>query len=239
MEWHEGITEIQPHLVHISPPRGSGTGWLVSVSATTDLCAIATAAHVVDYAHYWETPIRIYHPASGKSVVFRAEERAIHLETSIVSAAIVIHRGDLPFPDRTLKLIESGFYIKPGVEIGWLGFPAVHSSNACFFSGRVSYYNEQQKQYLVDGVAINGVSGGPTFRLLPDKTELIGIVSAYIANRATGETLPGVAVIQDASQFYDIAQRFRNLDEAKSKETPAEETSEASQPQEISAGRDA
>ena len=232
MEWHEGIKAIEPHLVHISTPRGSGTGWLVSMSATTDLCAIATAAHVVDYAHYWETPIRIFHPASGKSVLFRAEERAIHLETILDTAAIVIHRGDLPFPDETLTLIEPGYFIKPGVEIGWLGFPAVYSSHSCFFSGRISYYDEPRKQYLVDGVAINGVSGGPTFRTLTDKVELIGVVSAYIANRATGETLPGVAVIQDVSQFYDIAQRFRNLDDAKSNETPAEETSEALNPQE-------
>ncbi|MCC4604689.1 serine protease [Xanthomonas campestris] len=227
MEWHEGIKEIEPHLVHITTPRGSGTGWLVSVSATTDLCAIATAAHVVDYAHYWEMPIRIFHPASGRSVLFRVEERAIHLESEIDSAAIVINRRDLPFPDQTLTLIEPGYFIKPGVEIGWLGFPAVHPSNACFFSGRISYYNEDRKQYLVDGVAINGVSGGPTFRLLTDKPELVGIVSAYIANRATGETLPGVAVIQDVAQYYDIAERFRNLDEAKSNETPAEETAEA------------
>lgn len=230
MEWHEGIKAIEPHLVYITTPRGSGTGWLVSVSTTTDLCAIATAAHVVDYAHYWEMPIRIFHPASGRSVLLRAHERAIHLEAAIDSAAIVIHRGDLPFPDQTLTLIEPGYFIKPGVEIGWLGFPAVHPSSACFFSGRISHYNEPQKQYLVDGVAINGVSGGPTFRVLADEPELIGIVSAYIANRATGEPLPGVAVIQDVAQYYDIAQRFRTLDEAKSSETPAEETVEAEQP---------
>ena len=227
MEWFEGIEAIKPHLVHITTPRGSGTGWLVSVSHTTNLCAIATAAHVVDYAHYWETPIRLLHPASGKSVLFRANERAIHLDAAIDSAAIIIDRGDLPLPEETLTLIESKYFIKSGVEIGWLGFPAVHLSDACFFSGRVSHYNEPLKQYLVDGVAINGVSGGPTFRLLADKPELIGIVSAYIPNRSTGEPLPGVAVIQDVSQFYDIAERFRSLDEAKDSETPAEETAEA------------
>jgi len=231
MEWHEGINALQPHLVHISTPRGSGTGWLVSVSTTTDLCAIATAAHVVDYAHFWEEPIRILHPASGTSVLFRANERAIHLESSLDSAAIVIHRGELPLPAATLKLIEPGYYIKAGVEIGWLGYPAVHQSNACFFSGRVSYYNESRQQYLVDGVAINGVSGGPTFRMLLNEPELIGIVSAYIANRATGESLPGVAVIQNVAQFYDIAQRFRSLDEAKVSETPPQETSEATRAQ--------
>jgi hypothetical protein len=228
MEWHEAITAVDPHVVHISTPRGSGTGWLVSVSETSDLCAIATAAHVVDHAHYWEMPIRIFHPASGMSVLFRAHERAIHLAPEIDSAAIVINRNELPLPDQTLPLIERDYFIKPGVEIGWVGFPAIHPSEACFFSGRISRYSAQRKQYLVDGVAINGVSGGPTFRLNVGTPELIGIVSAYIANRATGDTLPGLAIIQDVSQFYDIAQRFRNYDEAKRAETAPEDTAEAS-----------
>jgi hypothetical protein len=55
MEWHEAIEQLREHLVHISTPRGSGTGWLVSTSSTTDLCAIATAAHVVAYAHFWKS----------------------------------------------------------------------------------------------------------------------------------------------------------------------------------------
>lgn len=226
MEWHEGIQLLQPHLVHITTPRGSGTGWLVSASKTTDLCAIATAGHVVDYAHYWEEPIRILHAQSGKSVLFRAADRAIYLDGSIDSAAIVIRRGDLPLPEEPLALFDAGYYMKPGNEIGWLGFPAVHPSHACFFSGRISFFDETKKHYLVDGVAINGVSGGPTFRLT-DKVELLGIVSAYMPNRATGEALPGLAVIQDVTQFHGIAQRFKDLDEAKSDETPPEETAQA------------
>ena len=231
MEWHEGIAAVQPHLVHISTPRGSGTGWLVSASTTTDLCAIATAAHVVDYEHYWEMPIRILHPASGTSVLLKTDERAIYLDLPIDSAAVVFRRGDLLLPETPLKLFDAGYSIKPGVEIGWLGFPAVHPSHACFFSGRVSFYDEEKKHYLVDGVAINGVSGGPTFRIA-NEVELLGIVSAYMPNRATGEPLPGLAIIQDVTQFHDIAQRFRNLDEAKSSETPPEETLEASLSQE-------
>lgn len=232
MEWHECIEAIIPHLVHISTPHGSGTGWLVSLSATTDLCALATAAHVVDHAHYWEEPIRIFHPHSGASNLLRAADRAIHLNNAIDSAAIVVHRGDLPLPTATLPLTRSGYFTKPGVEIGWIGYPAIHQSNACFFSGRISHYDQPRKRYLVDGVAINGISGGPTFlNYSPGQPaaglELIGIVSAYIANRATGEALPGLAVIQDVSQFYDIAQRFANLDEAQSSQTTPEETAEA------------
>jgi hypothetical protein len=59
---------------------------------------------------------------------------------------------------------------------------------------------------------------------IKDGPELIGVVSAYIANRATGETLPGVAVVQDVTQFHDVAERFRTVDEAKSTESPPSES---------------
>lgn len=233
MEWHKCIETVTPHLVHISTPRGSGTGWLVSLSTTTDLCAIATAAHVVDDAHYWEEPIRIFHTHSGGSLLLRAADRAIYLANSIDSAAMVFHRADLSLPTSTLPLTRSGYFTKPGVEIGWMGYPAMHQSNACFFSGRISHYDQLRKRYLVDGVAVNGVSGGPTFwnhaAGQDDGLEMIGIVSAYIANRATGEALPGLAVIQDVEQFYDITQRFASLDEAKSNQTPPQETADTQQ----------
>ena len=220
IEWHDAVEIIKPHVFTISTPNSAGTGWLVSLSNTTSICAVATAAHVVDYAHYWELPIRLFHAQSGKTFILRAQDRAINLQYNLDTAAIVFDRDDLNFPEGTLPLMEQGYYIKPGVEIGWLGYPAIYNAGLCFFSGRISYWIEDSKRYLVDGVAINGVSGGPAFRLLVDKPELIGVLSAYIANRATGETLPGVAVVRDVTQFHDLAQRFKSMDEAKKKESP-------------------
>ena len=75
---------------------------------------------------------------------------------------------------------------------------------------------EAEEAYLVDGVAINGVSGGPAF--IPEKM-LIGVVAAYIPNRATGEPLPGLAVVRGVGQFHEVAESFRSLDEAKAQET--------------------
>ena len=77
--------------------------------------------------------------------------------------------------------------------------------------------------YLVDGVAINGVSGGPAFRLGVKSAELMGVASAYIPNRATGDVLPGVAVVRDVQEFHEFADRFRSMGEAKSQETPPTE----------------
>jgi hypothetical protein len=234
MSWRAGIELLRPYVVKVSTPQGSGTGWLVSRSLTSQLCAIATAAHVIDHAHYWEEPVRLLHVASGKSVVLRHDERAVLIDDSLDSGAIVFYGPDLPLPETVLPLLEKEKYLMPGIEIGWLGFPAIERAGLCFFSGRISAYLEEASTYLVDGVAINGVSGGPAFHLVGSagSIELMGIVSAYIPNRATGQVLPGVAVVRDATQFHDISQKFLSIDEAKQQEKiltdpPPADTSQA------------
>jgi hypothetical protein len=146
------------------------------------------------------------------------------LQSDLDTGVIVFDRADLKLPEASMPLVKPGYYLKEGVEIGWLGFPAIPNAGLCFFSGRISNWNQDQKRYLVDGVAINGVSGGPAFRCKSNTPEVAGVMSAYIANRATGETLPGVAVVQDVTQFHDIAERFKSLDEAKLQESPPGET---------------
>ena len=220
IDWHQAIDQLRPYVVAISTPDGSGTGWLLSRSAQTGLCGIVTAAHVIDHAHFWEEPIRLTHYASGKTVLLREPQRAISLFEETDLASLILETGDFPFPETPLQLVDQNHFLKPGVEIGWLGFPAVARSTLSFFGGRISAYIEEQSSYLIDGVAINGVSGGPAFRLYGDRVELMGVVSAYIANRATGETLPGVAVVRDVERLHEVLADFRSLDEAKEEETP-------------------
>lgn len=119
-------------------------------------------------------------------------------------------------------LFDRDHFLKQGVEVGWLGFPAVRRADLCFFRGTVSAYIENEHSYLVDGVAINGVSGGPVFSLGFQQAELIGLVSAYMPNRATGETLPGLAVVRDVEDLHAAADKFKDFAEAKAEETPAE-----------------
>jgi hypothetical protein len=223
MEWHNTIESITPHVVRITTPQGSGTGWVVSLSRTSSLCAVATAAHVVNHAHFWEQPLRIHHASSGQSVLLREADRAVYLNEKLDTAGIIFYRGTLPVPAETLPLMTEGMYVKSGVEIGWLGFPAVAASDLCFFSGRISAYLKRDETYLVDGVAINGVSGGPAFQPLAESVRVIGVISAYIPNRATGEVLPGVSVVRDVTQFQDLTKGFKSFDDAKAMETPADE----------------
>jgi hypothetical protein len=127
-------------------------------------------------------------------------------------------------------MVAKDKYYKRGVEIGWLGFPAIPRAGLCFFSGRVSSYHQSDSLYFIDGVAINGVSGGPAFILGYDAerkhetAQLMGVVSAYIPNLATGNILPGLAIVQDVAEFHDLAESFRSLDDAKAKESPHDAT---------------
>lgn len=218
--WHDVVDLLTPYVVRIWTPQGSGTGFFVSSSKSTPLCAVATADHVISHAHYWEEPIRIEHLASGKTLLLRHADRAINTQPQTDTAALIFERKDLVPPTDGLPLTPKDKHFKPGVEIGWLGYPAIPRASLCFFSGHISAWVEAEDAYLVDGVAINGVSGGPAFIT---ERMLVGVVSAYIPNRATGEPLPGLAVVRGVNQYHELAQSFVTLDQAKAKETPPTE----------------
>jgi len=172
---------------------------------------------VIEAAQRWEEPIRIVHAESGKSVFVRFNDRAIFLDLLHDTAAILIDKKDLPLPAEPLMLAPAQKFYRVGNDLGWLGFPAVSAATLCFFGGRVSAWLREEEAYLVDGVAINGVSGGPAFH---PPGIIMGVVSAYIPNRATGEVLPGLSVIRSVTQFHKLAPMFKSLEEAKAKETP-------------------
>ncbi|MFH1872822.1 MAG: serine protease [Pseudomonadota bacterium] len=222
MQWHEAVKLVQPYLYRITTPTASGTGFLVAHSEAGDIFGIATAAHVIAHAHEWEQPIRLEHFMSGETFTVRPDKRVIFLDAKLDTAAVLFEPGQSALPSQPPKLIEEGKTIKTGVEIGWLGFPAVSPQNLCFFSGRVSSAIESESAYLVDGVAINGVSGGPTLWLGYEEVMYIGVLSAYIPNRATGEPLPGLAVVREVTQFHDLTKRFKSLDEARRAQAEAE-----------------
>lgn len=218
--WQNAVEQIKPHVVKIITPSGSGTGFQIYSTKADNLCTVATAAHVINHAHNWEEPIRIQHEESQTTILLRHEERVIIIDAQYDTAAIIFPKDLIPFPDETLTMTTEGKYVKIGNELGWIGYPAVSPMNLCFFSGRASCWLINKKAYLVDGVAINGVSGGPTFLPLTEKAILIaGVVSAYVPNRATGDTLPGVCIVQDVQHFHDVVKRFRSMDEAKKEET--------------------
>ena len=228
LSWQTQIDLVKPHVVRIMTPRGSGTGFLLHRIKNHRLFVIATAAHVVNIAHSWEEPIRFTHAGSGKSVLKRYAERAVIIDEQNDVAVITFPAEDIGLPAKPLPLFEKDFHVRQGVEIGWLGFPAV-SRELCFFSGRVSAY--LGGEYLIDGVAINGVSGGPAFMCKVARSyskaerslSIVGLLTAYIPNRSTGEVFPGVAVAKNVAQLHDIVAGFKSLEDAQAQQTPPSE----------------
>lgn len=224
MNWNEVVERITPSIVKIETPRGHGTGFLCFYNDSKTLCGIATANHVLEHEHNWQEPIRIHHFPSNGTVLLRNENRVIFPDQFRDSAVIVITTGLLDLPQQTVPLLPTENRLPIGMEVGWLGFPGIDEDALCFFSGAVSAWRDFRKAYLIDGVAINGISGGPVVYFHPeDGVQVVGAITAYRANRLTGETLPGLSVAQDVSHFHDIIAHIRSIEEAKKNQEPAQQ----------------
>src|ERR1700722_20727006 len=225
MSWDAAIKSITPHVVKIETPTGYGTGFLAFYNHDRTWCGIATAAHVVSHADEWQEPIRI-RDHQAKPRFLKGDERVIYIDYFNDSAILFFLKGDLQLPEVPIALLPMNAPCDVGSDIGWLGYPHIEPGTLCFFSGTVSARQEWRKSYLIDGVAINGVSGGPVFHCPgpePDKALTIGCVSAYHANRATGEALPGLLRAQDVSHFHEVAGTIRSIDEANIKKREFED----------------
>jgi len=224
MHWNQIISKISPYIVKIESPSGTGTGFLCVYSAEKSLCGVATAYHVVSYADEWEQPIRITHHSSKKSKLFKEPDRFIFANPKFDSSIILFPKSDFPFPEELIKLLPSEKPIEIGNEVGWLGFPAIDINTLCFFSGIISARKEISNAYLIDGVAINGVSGGPViYSTEAEGIQVVGIISAYFANRQRGDALPGLSIAQDVSYFHKVIKTIHSIDEAKKKKPEIEE----------------
>ena len=220
-DWADAVKQISDRVVQIRTPQVSGTGFLLYHSDSVRV--VATAAHVVDHVHEWDEPLRLRHPSSDAKVFLTAAERAVFVDNSHDIATIYFTKDGIDFPTDPAPLLSDSKVVDVGREIGWVGFPAVSPGDLCFFSGRVSCAaTPQTGRYLVDGVAIHGVSGGPAF--LPALSEeqpvsyepqIVGVVSAYIPNTATGESLPGLALVRDVTQLRDEVQKYQSLKDAR------------------------
>ncbi len=219
IDWFSALEKIKPFLFKIETPSSSGTGFQIYLSVGSDLCAVATAGHVISHEDDWEEPIKLIHNESGRSVLLRVKDRAIFRYDND-TAVIVFSKNELPIKEMPLKLIKERSLLKQGVEVGWYGFPSVSINSLCFFAGHISCQPGVDKYYLVDGVVINGVSGGPVFYITKESDIIFaGIISAYIPNRrSTGESLPGLGVVRIIDKCQEVIQNLQNLEEAKKKE---------------------
>lgn len=206
---------VKGRVFKIRSPRGHGTGFHVGTYGS-GLCAIATANHVIQSELDWNEPIKLVHFETGKEILLSSENRAIIPFRNSDMAMIVFPKpADLVVPEDEISFLQSEFFLNPGVSIGWCGFPAVRNEQLCFFHGYISCHLPSEERYLVDGVAINGVSGGPVFFIENNRPIIAGVISAYIPNRSVGDSLPGVSVVSWIRPEYEnMVKSLRNLPSA-------------------------
>ena len=230
MNWDQIVNKVSPYIVKIETQSGHGTGFLSLYNEAKNWCGIATALHVVEHADNWKQPIKIIHHESSEIVFLESDKRVIYKDYKTDSAVVLFFKEELPFPEDLVSLFPSQNPLGIGLEVGWLGFPSVAPYDLCFFSGNISARQEHRNAYLIDGVAINGVSGGPVlFSTETEGVQIVGTVSAYQANRATGEALPGLLIAQDVSHFHDVADHIRSIDDANKKKKELEEANKQEQ----------
>ena len=211
LRWFQAIQEISPYIVRIETPESSGTGFFVAQSDDGKFIGIATAAHVVDRLSQWPLPLKIFHHDSAEFIIFEEKDRHIILDPGQDTALVVVARSKVIFPDKLINLIDDNYHLKMGVGIGWLGYPGMLGSKLCFFSGNISAV-EAGKFYYIDGVAINGVSGGPVFYTNTNgELNLVGLISAYMPNQINGGSLPGLAVARDVTSLRQKINEFKDL----------------------------
>jgi len=219
MGWADNFKAIRPYIMSIETPSGYGTAFLFTYNTRKTIAGFATAAHVVDHAHEWKEPIKLINPLTKKELFIKEEDRIILIDREHDSASILISNDKLDVPQDALPLIDPKKTLAIGAEVGWVGFPSIASPNLCLFTGRISVHLKDYDSYLIDGVAINGVSGGPVFYSSNNnQLRIIGTVSSYMPNRIYGDTLPGLLRVQDVTPFHDTINTLKSLDEARKKQ---------------------
>jgi hypothetical protein len=232
MDWNQIVDKMTPYVVKIETPHGHGTGFLCLRNEDRSMIGIATANHVVAHADQWQQPVRITQQSSNTTIFAKESERVILSDAAKDSAVILIFQTELKLPQDLIPLLPPTSNLPIGVEVGWLGFPGIASDVLCFFSGSISA--RRKDGYFIDGVAINGVSGGPVVYSTPtDGIQIVGNISAYMPNYREGSTaLPGLCIAQDVSHFTNMASFLKSADEARKKKHILE-SSEASTPPQL------
>jgi hypothetical protein len=160
-------------------------------------CAIlATADHVL--AASVDTAEKVRLVSADRQKVFDADMDEIRVQplgSKAHDTMLVLLKSKKPIleQEKLLPMLRWDLVMPKGAPIGWMGYPGITEPELCFFHVHVSGFVNEPPTYLIDGVAVNGVSGGPAF---DNRSHLVGLVSAYIPNRINAHTtLPGLMAL--------------------------------------------
>lgn len=215
------ITGVLPFMFRIETPYGNGSGFAFCRSDINGgLLGIATASHVIFNADKWRTPMRIYNTHRNVEFFLRhGDDYSVLPHPKNDSAVIIVRvpKASHLFDNGFCTLLEQGARLPLGHDVHWLGYPGIPQapiSNPSFFSGKISSINLEHSVYLIDGVSIHGLSGGPVFCSFNDQLRVVGTNKSYHPNRTVGgEAWPGLMGAQDVSYFHDFLLQLKDLEE--------------------------
>jgi len=196
-DWPGLIPSLEPLCFRVHAANSLGTAFAIGVSTKDGgrHTMLVTAYHVVEDVLGNDKPIELI--KSDGTVISKVVDGFLRIypvgPPECDSALIEVPTKEPLFTQDQLQPMPLRTMLPRGAPLGWLGYPGLVFPELCFFHGFVSGHQEKPPIYLVDGVAINGVSGGPAF----DPSGLvIGFVSAYLPNRLRPDTtLPGLMIV--------------------------------------------
>ena len=200
MRWDEVVDRVSGSVFRLYAGSSAGTGFLISLGRDPkngdSFATIATAWHVLEALPGTTDELDIVSFDRKTCFTSAADQIGFYPVGDVrYDTGLIVLRTGTPLVEEKelLPLFPHDSILARGADIGWLGFPGITEPELCFFHGYISGYLNDPPNYLVDGVAINGVSGGPAF---DNRAHVIGLVSAYIPNRVDqATTLPGLMTL--------------------------------------------
>lgn len=226
MNYEEAYKEMSNCILKIETPNGYGTGFIGFDNDS--YIGIATAYHVVKSAHIEQYPIKITHYNSQKSLwILPGCYNTVNNEEAD-SSFIFIEKRFINFSDICIippKFLNYEDNINIGCNTCWLGFPNITPNVLCIFSGIISsIVTLGGDLYIIDGVSIHGVSGGPVVVLTDDGYKVIGIVTGYRPNVVNeNNVLPGLMYSRDVSHFLNVLRDINSFEEINENKQTLEE----------------
>lgn len=196
--WKEAVDKISPVVFRVYVDDWVGTAFIVARGRGKPpfehLAVFATARHVADPTKTGSvesltlvsSDLARRYPSKENPM----EMHSLGAEGHDTAVILMRSREEIISRDGLMPMLPWNSLLRRGSEIAWLGFPGIFEPELCFFHGFISGFRADPPEYLVDGSAMPGVSGGPAF---DNRAHLVGLVSAYIPHeQEDGAILPGV-----------------------------------------------
>lgn len=206
-------------LVRIQTRYSWGSGFVFYLGGDSGVCGIATTARVLQPTRIRNDPIQIEHCSSRTSCTISQRERAVFFDERRQIAFIFLERGEIPFSDLALPMIDSEKRLKTGVEVAWLEFPRSKSDYFFVYDGVVTGRLLGLKRYYVRTDTLLGTCGGPAIYGQGESIKILGVVHGYVGDVGMKKAFQRFGPVTCIGQLPRLPGPFDSIEEAKAGES--------------------